>query len=475
MIGSFASSKNHSLRTIPTSFQPTFEVKSSRHSVKVPQQLPCCSLSFVLGFAQNQKANSGFRTVRIKMVESYQVHIHLRSNMKNDEVSGQYLKTLLEKWSVVGMGWDGNGNGTISGWEDVKLFHPRPYKDHTQPDVQIGAAKTNSTSEVTPEIPIHIMCVYTYIYIFGKFSSEIFNFTVCSWQSSPAVKHCETFSTFPFPFPEQTMHHWASQTSGNCYWHKGSWKSPPGARYNATLQRPCNSTRKSTWNPTQEDIPGKRLWRNSQLLRVMATWLLYLYHSILNFSQRFSWFFDVFVQWSQTSFQASLQSFSNISVSSIRWPGMHQSWRDPTPLLSGVADWTNTLPKTEHRSILVDIYGLRSVHPPQFTSKKRSVWKPWNLPKRNSKKRLWDSKVDCKNWTSEEIVAKKNWNHIRDVEISWKSSMCRCRCACLTSSRERVGAMPGFWTRNDEKRHSVEASKFHQLGGDKWYIMKGLR
>jgi len=54
-------------------------------------------------------ANSGFRTVRIKMVESYQVHIHLRSNMKNDEVSGQYLKTLLEKWSVLGMGWDGMG------------------------------------------------------------------------------------------------------------------------------------------------------------------------------------------------------------------------------------------------------------------------------------------------------------------------------------------------------------------------------
>lgn len=151
----------------------------------------------------------------------------------------------------------------------------------------------------------------------------------------------------------------------------------------------------------------EKLWRNSQLLRVMTTWLLYLYHSILNFSQRFSWFFNVFVRWSQTSFQASLQSFSNISVSSIRWPGMHQSWGDPTPLLSGVADWTNTLPKTEHRSILVDIYGLRSVHPPQYTSKKRSVWKPWNLSKRNSKKRLWDSKVDCKNWTSEERLQKK--------------------------------------------------------------------
>lgn len=77
--------------------------------MKVPQQLPCCSLSLVLGFAQNHMANSGFRTVRIKMVESYQVHIHLRSNMKNDEVSSQYLKTLLEKWSVVGMGWDGMG------------------------------------------------------------------------------------------------------------------------------------------------------------------------------------------------------------------------------------------------------------------------------------------------------------------------------------------------------------------------------
>ena len=99
--------------------------------MKVPQQLPCCSLSFVLGFAQNQKANSGFRTVRIKMVESYQVHIHLRSNMKNDEVSGQYLKTLLEKWSVVGMGWDGNGNGTISGLRGCEAVSPkavqRPY------------------------------------------------------------------------------------------------------------------------------------------------------------------------------------------------------------------------------------------------------------------------------------------------------------------------------------------------------------
>lgn len=212
----------------------------------------------------------------------------------------------------------------------------------------------------------------------------------------------------------------------------------------------------------------------------MTTWLLYLYHSILNFSQRFSWFFDVFVRWSQTSFQASLQSFSNISVSSIRWPGMHQSWRDPTPLLSGVADWTNTLPKTEHRSILVDIYGLRSVHPPQYTSKKRSVWKPWNLSKRNSKKRLWDSKVDCKNWTSEEIQ-KGCKKKLKSYQRCWNlleiiiNHMCRCRCACLTSSRERVGAMPGFWTRNDKKRHNVEASKFHQLGEDKLYIMKGLR
>ena len=76
-------------------------------------------------------ANSKFRTVRIKMVESYQVHIHLRSNMKNDEVSGQYLKTLLEKWSVVGMGWDGNGNGTISGLRGSEAVSPkavqRPY------------------------------------------------------------------------------------------------------------------------------------------------------------------------------------------------------------------------------------------------------------------------------------------------------------------------------------------------------------
>ena len=190
------------------------------------------------------------------------------------------------------------------------------------------------------------------------------------------LKHCQSFATFPFPFSEQT--HWASQTSGNCYWHKGSWKSPPGARYNATLQRPCNSTRKSTWNPTHdmEDrplIPGKRncggihssfvCWLHGYCICI--TVLYWIFHSI---SHHVSMFLCCDENIFSVKSPEFLQHLSVIHSMARYAPVLKRS----NPITFGGSRLNKHA--FENRTQVNPRWCLRSVHPPQYTSKKRSVW-----------------------------------------------------------------------------------------------------